>query len=75
MSMSKKDIEELTTFKYWEDRYKAAKTSPQGNEKKDEDEYEWFQTFEAIQPWLTKYLPAISDDGPAVLHLGNGLSV
>jgi hypothetical protein len=80
MSASKKSLEELVSPDYWNDRYQAAKKERPSdeadrNEAEKKDDYEWFQTFESLKPWLLQNLDAPSDNGPRILHLGNGTSV
>jgi len=65
--MVKDSLKELAHPEYWDKRYSA-----------DDDDakvYDWLRRFDTIRPFLTKYLPPPSDNGPKILHLGSGNSV
>jgi hypothetical protein len=74
-SMMVKDDEpkELPLPQYWDERYASAK-------KENEDgiaaiaSFEWFRTFENLQPFFEKHLPPASS-GCYILHLGCGNSL
>lgn len=67
------DLVELGHPEYWNTRYASEQTATEDGSKKT-DSYEWFRTFEALQPFFTKRLPAPSND-LHVLQLGCGNSV
>lgn len=56
----------LSRVEYWNTRYIS--------EKDDLSEYEWFRTFDNLQPFFESNLPPASDE-VRLIHLGCGLSV
>ena len=62
---------ELASADYWDKRYAKEKADGDGNE---DDEYEWFKTFEKLKPFLSRHLPP-AQDRPNILQLGCGKSV
>ena len=62
---------ELATPDYWNSRYASEKS---GDIEKEQEEYEWFKTFEKLRPFLERHLPPVQD-GRKILHLGCGKSV
>ena len=71
--MNEEAQKELSRKEYWDKRY-----AEEHEQKKDDTSssanYEWFKTFEKLQPFLAKHLPNVSRQ-PRVLHLGCGTSV
>jgi hypothetical protein len=63
---SKESLEELTHSEYWDKRYEETAAT--------EEKYDWLRNFEAIKPFLIKYLPPATKD-PSLLQLGCGNSV
>ncbi|KAH7132289.1 S-adenosyl-L-methionine-dependent methyltransferase [Dendryphion nanum] len=62
-----KTLEELAHPDYWDNRYQ---NSPDGAT------FEWFKSFESLEPLLPAHLPKPSENGqaPRILHLGCGNS-
>ena len=61
---------ELAFAEYWDKRYKGDLKT---DEEEDEEQYEWFKTFDKLRPFLVKHLPPGSEH-PRVLQLGCGTS-
>jgi EEF1A lysine methyltransferase 4 len=64
--MAGDSVEEYSKAAYWDDRY--------GKQDEDARQYEWLRRFDSLRPFLRKHLPP-ADNGPKILHLGNGNSV
>lgn len=62
---------ELTTVEYWDKRYKVEKS---GVKLDDDEDYEWFKTYEKLRPFFAKHLPSV-ESSPRILQLGCGTSV
>ena len=61
---------ELASSDYWNSRY----ANERGIAQDEQEEYEWFKTFEKLKPFFEKHLlPA--KQSPAILQLGCGKSV
>ena len=61
---------ELASSDYWNSRYANEK----GNAQNEQEEYEWFKTFEKLRSFFEKHLP-LAKESPAILQLGCGKSV
>ncbi|MCJ1356786.1 MAG: hypothetical protein MMC33_006782 [Icmadophila ericetorum] len=72
-----KELEELAHPEYWDKRYTSEQQKGEGagadGIQQPIGSFEWFRTFENLQPFLTKYLPA-PETGCQILHLGCGNS-
>jgi hypothetical protein len=69
--MNSAEQKELASADYWDRRYSDGKL---GEDDADEEEYEWFKTFDKLRPFLLKHLPR-PEDAPKILQLGCGKSV
>lgn len=69
--MSSAAQKELATPDYWNSRYASEKS---GEIEKEEEEYEWFKTFEKLRVFFERHLPSVQER-PKILHLGCGKSV
>ena len=71
--MNNASQKELATAEYWEKRY-ADDSGARADGACEVDNYEWFKTYDKLQPFFHKHLlPASSK--PRILHLGCGTSV
>lgn len=67
--MSVAETKRLAHIEYWDDRY--------AEEGSDKQVYEWFRSFNDIEPFFNRHLFQIRgpETAPRILHLGSGNSV